>query len=89
MKLSLAVWHFVFATAKLKSTNISYYTYMWWSGTEPPHLNLQYSYNGDFGTQPPNLIPANIPGYTVHLKHTPSWYVIVCEIKIMVEVTTS
>ena len=63
--INLAVWQFTFATAKLKSTNISYLhiiLYVWQSLTELPNLYppilLQW-------TQPPNLIPANISGYTV------------------------
>ena len=62
-ELNLAVWRSVFATAKLKSANISYlHMYVWRSLTEQPNLIfLQWR----FGAHPPNLIPANISGYTV------------------------
>ena len=39
--------------------------YVWQSCTEPPNLNLPIHLKGQFGTQPPNLIPANISGCMV------------------------
>ena len=51
---NLAVWQSSSATAKISYSHI----YVWRSRTEPPIL-LQWP----FGTQPPNLIPANISGY--------------------------
>ena len=55
------------AIAKLKSANISYLhiLYVWQSLTEPPNLNLPIFLQWRFRAQPPNLIPANISGYTV------------------------
>ena len=54
-------------TAKLKSAKISYsHIYIWRSRTEPPNLIfLQLR----FWVQLPNLILANISGYTVSLLH--------------------
>ena len=57
------------ATTKLKSANISYshiYMYVWPSRTKPPNLNPPIQLQQRFGAQPPNLIPANISGYTVY-----------------------
>ena len=66
-ELNLVVWWSTFATAKLKSANISYlHVYVWWSLTELPNLNLPIFLQWRFGVQLPNLIPANISGYTVH-----------------------
>ena len=54
-------------TAKLKSAKISYsHIYVWRSRTEPPNLNPPIFLQQRFWAQPPNLIPANISGYTVH-----------------------
>ena len=39
--------------------------YIWQSRTEPPNLNLPICLQWQFGTQTPNLIPANISGYTI------------------------
>ena len=59
----LAVW---FATAKLKSANISYlHIYVWRSLTEPPNLNSPIFLQWRFRAKPPNLITANISSYTV------------------------
>ena len=66
-ELKLAVWRSTFATAKLKSTDISYlHIYIWRSLTKPPNLNPPICMQWRFGAQPPNLIPANISGYTVY-----------------------
>ena len=65
-ELNLAVWRSVFATAKLKSANISYlHMYVWRSLTEQPNLNPPIFLQWQFGAHPPNLIPANISGYMV------------------------
>ena len=65
-ELNLAVWRSAFATAKLKSANISYsHIYVWRSLTEPPNLNPPIFLQWQFWAQLPNLIPANISGYTV------------------------
>ena len=62
-----------FATAKLNSANISYLgIYVWRSLTEPPkfkstNILLQWW----FRAQLPNLIPANISGYTVYGRPAP------------------
>ena len=62
----MAVWRSTFATAKLRSVNISYlHVYVWQSLTEPPNLNLPIYLQWRFWAQPPNLNPANISGYTV------------------------
>ena len=40
-ELNLAVWQSTFATAKLKSANISYlHIYVWQFLTKPPNLNM-------------------------------------------------
>ena len=66
-ELNLAVWRSAWATAKLNSAKISYsHVYLWRSRTEPPNLNSPIRLKWQFGTQPPNLIPANITGYTVY-----------------------
>ena len=66
-ELNLAVWWSTRATAKLKSAKISYsHIYIWRSCTKPPNLNLPIHMQWQFGTQLPNLIPANISGYTVY-----------------------
>ena len=63
----LAVYMYI-ATAKLKSAKISYsHIYVWRSCTEPPKLNPPIFLQQRFWAQPPNLIPANISGYTVHI----------------------
>ena len=63
---NLAVWRSAFATTKLKSANISYlHIYVWQSLTELPNLNPPILLQWRFWVQPPNLIPANISGYTV------------------------
>ena len=65
-ELNLAVWRSTSTTAKLKSAKISYsYIYVRRSHTEPPHQNPPILLQWPFGTQPPNLIPTNISGYTV------------------------
>ena len=65
-KLNLAVWWSARATTKLNSAKISYlHIYVWQSHTEPPNLNPPIRLQRQFGTQPPNLIPTNISGYTV------------------------
>ena len=57
-----------FATAELKSANISYsHIYVWRSLTEPPNLNSPIFLQWQFWAQPPNLIPTNISSYTVVL----------------------
>ena len=38
--------------------------------TEPPNLNPPIFYNGNFRAQLPNLISANISGYTVIIYYT-------------------
>ena len=66
-ELNLAVWRSAFATAKLKSTNISYlHIYVWRSLTEPPTLNLPIFLQWQFWAQLPNLIPAIISSYMVY-----------------------
>ena len=42
-----------------------YGIYIWRSLTKPPNLNPPIFLQWRFGAQPPNLIPANISGYTV------------------------
>ena len=66
-ELDLVVWQSVFTTSKLKSAEISYsYTYVCRSCVGlsnlyyPPKFLLWR-----FGTQQPNLIPANISSYVV------------------------
>ena len=51
---------------QLNSANISYlHIYVWQSLTKPPNLNPPIFLQWRFRAQPPNLIPANISGYTV------------------------
>ena len=70
-ELNLAVWRSAYATAKLKSTNISYsHIYIWRSRTEPPNLIfLQWQ----FWAQPPNLIPANISACLYECRSNVHW----------------
>ena len=57
---------FFFLTAKLKSAKISYshILYVWQSRTELPNLNPLIFLQLRFWAQLPNLILANISGYT-------------------------
>ena len=64
-ELNLLVWQSAFATAKLKSANISYsHIYVWQSLTELPNLNPPIFLQWRFG--PNCLIPANISGSTLY-----------------------
>ena len=67
-ELNLVVWQSAQATAKLKSAKISYsHIYVWRSRTELPNLNPPIRLQWQYGSQPPNLIPANIFGYMVYI----------------------
>ena len=70
-ELNLVVWWSAWATAKLKSAKISYsHIYIiWQSCTKPPNLNPPIHLQCQLVTQPPNLIPANIPSYTALCMH--------------------
>ena len=74
------------STAKLKPDNISYlHIHVWQSLTEPPNLNPPiYFCKWRFGSQPPNLIPANISGYTVYMNT-----VLLCFATVHANITTS
>ena len=50
---------------KIRQYFILAYIYVWRSLTEPPNINLPIFLQWRFRAQPPNLIPANISGYTV------------------------
>ena len=63
---NLAVWWSMFATAKLKSANISYlHIYIWRSLTKSPNLNPHIFFQWLFWAQPPNLIPPILWLYSV------------------------
>ena len=65
-ELNLVVWWSAWATTKLKSAKISYlHVYVWRFRNKLPNLNLPICLQWQFGTQQPNLISANISGYTV------------------------
>ena len=54
----------VLVTAKLKIRSYLH-IYVWRSLSKPPNLNPPIFLKWRFGVEPPNLIPANISGYTV------------------------